>query len=249
MRYSICLDALYSGKDFIESMREIKSLGFNAFEFWAWWEEKDIDKINTARLELGLEVAAFCTKFVSLVDKTKRDVYIKGLKETIPVAKKLDCKVIISQVGDELKDITRAAQQLSMIDGLKEAASLLEGGDIILAIEPLNTRVDHEGYFMWQSDEAVDILDRVGSPNVKMLFDIYHQQIMEGDIIRRCLKNLDKIVHFHVAGNPGRHELDDGEINYPGIFKALDEAGYSGYIGVEYNPKRDVKEGLRDLLR
>jgi len=243
MKYSICIDAIYSGKDFIESMKEVKSLGYDAIEFWEWWS-KDIDKIDLARKELGLHVAALCTKFVSLVDPSKRDEYIAGLKETLPVAKKLGCKTIISQVGDEVQGLSREEQHQSLVDGLKVAAPLLESEDLTLVIEPLNLTVDHAGYYLWQSDEAGDIIAKVGSPNVLMLFDIYHQQIMEGDVTNRSIKHLKAIGHMHAAGTPGRHELDIGELNYNYIFNAINEAGYTGYIGFEYFPKREAKDGL-----
>ena len=117
----------------------------------------------------------------------------------------------------------------------------------MLVIEPLNTYVDHAGYYLWSSDEAFQIVGEVNSPNIKVLFDIYHQQIMEGNIIPRIRKNINSIGHFHAAGSPGRHELDSGEINYPNIFEAIGEAGYTGYIGLEYFPLKDAVEGLKKL--
>jgi len=243
MKFSVCIDAVYSGKDFVNSMREVKSLGYDAIEFWEWWS-KDIDKIDAARKELSLEVAALCTKFVSLTDPSKRSEYLAGLKETISVAKKLGCKTIISQVGDELKGASREEQHNSLVDGLKNAATLLEGEDLTLVIEPLNLTVDHAGYYLWESDEAGEIIAKVGSPYILMLFDIYHQQIMEGDVTRRSIKHLKAIGHMHAAGTPGRHELDIGELNYHYIFSALKEAGYKGYVGFEYFPKREAKDGL-----
>ena len=243
IKLSVCIDAVYSGKNFIESMREVKALGYDAFEFWEWWN-KDIEQIDAARKELNMQVAALCTKFISLVDPSVRDKYMEGLKETIPIAKKLGCKTIISQVGDELIGVSREKQHESLVCGLKEAAPLLEAEGLTLVIEPLNLTVDHAGYYLWESDEAGDIIAKVSSPNVLMLFDIYHQQIMEGDVVRRSIKHMKSIGHMHAAGTPGRHELDDGELNYTYIFKALKEAGYKGYVGLEYFPTREEKDGL-----
>ena len=243
MKLSVCVDAVYDGKDFIDSMRSVRGCGIDSIEFWCWWD-KDIDAVNSARKELGLTIAAFCTKFISLTDPAQREDYIAGLVETLAVAQKLDCKTIITQVGEDRKDVPAAEQHKSIVEGLKACVPYLEKAGVTLVFEPLNTKIDHMGYYLWSSDEGADIVDEVGSPYVKMLFDLYHQQIMEGDIIRRSTQYLDKIGHMHAAGNPGRHELDDGEINYKGVFDALKAAGYKGHVGLEYFPVQAPETGL-----
>jgi hydroxypyruvate isomerase len=246
MRLSVCIDAVFNGWDFIEAMEAVKKAGLSAYEFWAWWG-KDIDAIVKAKERLGLETAAFCTRFVSLVDPEKREEYKKGLEETLEVAKLLDCKTIISQVGNEIPGVPREDQRQSLIQGLKECAPMLEKADVTLVFEPLNTTVNHKGYYLWSSDEAFDIVDAVGSDRVKVLYDIYHQQIMEGNLISRITENIGKIGHFHAAGNPGRHELTKGEINYPEVFKAIKQESYTGYVGLEYSPLEDPVKGLQEL--
>jgi hydroxypyruvate isomerase len=126
---------------------------------------------------------------------------------------------------------------------------LLEEAGITLLLEPLNGKVNHPGIYLESSDEGFEIIREVGSPNVKILFDIYHQQITEGDIIRRMTSNIDLIGHIHCAGNPGRHELDSGELDYGRIFKALESAAYKGYAGIEYFPAESPTEGLMRLLK
>ena len=132
--------------------------------------------------------------------------------------------------------------------GLEACLPLLEGTDMTLLVEPLNTRVDHPGYYLTSSDEAFEVVEAVGSPQVKVLFDIYHQQIMEGDLIRRIGANIDKIGHFHAAGSPGRHELYDGEIHYPAVLRAIQDSGYQGYVGLEYFPKQEPRTGIEAFL-
>lgn len=246
MRLSVCIDAVFNGWDFIEGMEAVKKAGLNAFEFWAWWN-KDIDAIIKAKERLGLETAAFCTRFVSLVDPEKREEYKKGLEETLEVAKLLDCKTIITQVGNEIPGVPREDQRLSLVQGLKECAPMLEKAGVTLVFEPLNTTVNHKGYYLWSSDEAFGIVDAVGSDKVKVLYDIYHQQIMEGNLISRITANINKIGHFHAAGNPGRHELSNGEINYPQVFEAIKQVPYLGYVGLEYFPLEDPIKGLQEL--
>lgn len=246
MKISVCVDALYQGKDMFESLEKIKASGCRAFEFWSWWD-KDIEKLQQVKESLGMAVTTFCTRFISLVDPSQKGAYIKGLQESIVVAKKLGCKQLITQTGNDTNE-DRNKQKNELIQGLKACVPILEANDITLLVEPLNTRVDHKGYYLHSSDEAFNIIDQVGSKHVKILFDIYHQQIMEGDIISRIRCNIDKIGHFHVAGVPGRHELYDGELDYGFIFKEIDKLGFEGYIGFEYFPKDKPEVGLKIFL-
>lgn len=245
MKISVCVDALYKDKDFFQALKKIKASGYDHFEFWSWWD-KDVNKIKRVKEELGMTITTFCTKFISLTDPTKREAYLEGLKESIEVAKELGCKQLITQAGDDTKE-ERSIQHQSLVEGLKLCAPLLEENGITLLVEPLNTRVDHAGYYLYSSDEAFEIIDQIGSPNFKVLFDIYHQQIMEGDIISRVSKNIDKIGHFHLAGVPGRNELHYGELNYHYILKAIASLQFEGYIGLEYFPKEQPEKGIKQI--
>ncbi len=244
MKYSVCIDAVFMGKgSFIEGMRTVKECGYDAIEFWTWWD-KDVEEIIKAKNELGLKVATFCTKFVNPGNATLQDDYIEGLKETIEVAKALDCKTIISQAGWEIEGISREAHRNSLREVLKKAAAIAEQENMTIVLEPLNILVDHAGYHLWSSKDAFELIEEVGSPNIKVLFDIYHQQITEGNLIVNIKGNIDKIGHFHAAGNPGRNEITKGEINYEKVFKAIKEAGYNEYVGLEYMTDNNVAEGL-----
>ena len=246
MKYSVCVEAVFRGLPFTDGMKEVKKAGFDTFEFWGWWN-KDLDAILKAKNELGLTLSTFCTRFISLVEEEKRDEYLAGLRESIDAAKKLGCTSLITQVGNELADRPRSRQHESLVAGLKSCVPILETSGITLLFEPLNTLVNHKGYYLWSADEAFEIADEVGSPWVKILYDIYHQQIMDGHLISRISGNIGKIGHFHSAGNPGRNELWKGEINYPEIFKAIDASGYQGYVGLEYFPLEDAAAGLARL--
>jgi hydroxypyruvate isomerase len=114
-------------------------------------------------------------------------------------------------------------------------------------VEPLNIAVNHKGYYLYSSAEGFDIIRAVGSPNVKLLYDIYHQQVTEGNLIQTITENIELIGHFHVADVPGRHEPGTGEINYANVLKAIDETGYNGYVGLEYAPKASALESLRKV--
>jgi len=246
MKYSICVDAVFEGKDLGESLTCIKQLGFEGFEFWGWWD-KDLPALVEKKDALDLEVTACCTKFISLVDPARRSEYIDGLGQSLDAARTLGCTTLISQVGDERTGVPREAQHESLVQGLAACVPLLEKAGVTLVFEPLNTRVDHPGYFLTQSAEAFDIADAVASDHVKVLYDIYHQQIMEGNLIPTITQHMDRIGHFHSAGHPGRHELDRGEIHYPDILKAIDQTTYTGWFGVEYFPTIDPEQWLPTL--
>ncbi len=232
---SVCIDAVFEGRTFQEACRTVREAGIRAIEFWGWWD-KDLDALQEAQHENGLAISACCTKFISLVNPADRSAYVEGLAASIEAAKRLGTNILISQVGDFRKGISRAVQYDSLVEGLRQSAPLLEEADITLVIEPLNERVDHAGYYLVHSSEAFQIIDEVGSDNVKVVFDIYHQQISEGDLIETIRKNCQKIGHFHAAGNPGRHELQKGEIAYPYVFDQIRSAGFTGYVGLEYWP-------------
>ena len=232
---SVCIDAVFEGKSFDDACAAVSRANISAIEFWGWWD-KDLDALTSAQNSHNLAISACCTRFISLVDPATRSDYLEGLRESIDAAQQLGTKTLISQVGDFRPGVSRDDQHRCLVDGLREAAPLLEMANMTLVIEPLNELVDHAGYYLVRSGEAFDIIDEVNSPNVKVVFDIYHQQISEGHLIHNITSNIDRIGHFHAAGNPGRHELQNGEINYPQIFNTIRDTSYLGYVGLEYWP-------------
>jgi hydroxypyruvate isomerase len=246
LRPSVCIDAVLGDMPIDGALETVAAAGIEAFEFWGWWN-RDLDALVAAQAKHGLSIASCCTRFISLVDETKRDNYLSGLAETIAVAEKLGIDTIISQVGDALPDVPRQLQYDSLVAGLSAAAAMLMAANKTLVIEPLNELIDHSGYFLVKSSEAFEIIDVVDSPNVKVVFDIYHQQISEGQLIANIQNNIDKIAHFHAAGNPGRNELSRGEINYPAVFEAIGETNYDGFVGLEYWPVENPLDGLKQV--
>tara|TARA_R110002049_G_scaffold50370_3_gene143057 strand:+ start:92952 stop:93716 length:765 start_codon:yes stop_codon:yes gene_type:complete len=243
---SVCIDAVLGELAIEDAVALVADSGIGAIEFWGWWD-KDLAILQAAVQEHRLAISACCTKFISLVDPDWRHDYLAGLAESIETANQLGCKTLISQVGDFRHGIPRDVQHQCLVDGLKAAAEKLEGSDVTLVIEPLNELVNHPGYYLIRSDEAFEIIDQVGSDHVKVVFDIYHQQISEGNVITNITENIAKIGHFHAAGNPGRHELTIGELHYPSIFDAIKATSYRGYVGLEYWPIHDPLDGLKKV--
>jgi hydroxypyruvate isomerase len=247
LKPSVCIDAVLGPLPCEDAAGVVAEAGIDAFEFWAWWD-KDLTALLAARDAHRLTIAACCTRFISLVEPGTRTEYLSGLEESIAAAQQLGCPTLISQVGDFREGVPRQQQHDSLVTGLKEAAPMLEAAGITLVVEPLNELVDHAGYYLIRSDEAFQIIDEVGSPRVKVVFDIYRQQISEGHLIHNITSNIDKIGHFHAAGNPGRHELTRGEIHYPSVIEAIRDTGFRGYMGLEYWPVGEPLDGLREVV-
>ena len=187
----------------------------------------------------------------------------KAVREAIDGAAAFGCPSVICFTGYSAKDpaqpdgakFTPEEGAANCVEGFKRVLGYAEQKKVTLVMEMLNSRVTdhpmkgHPGYQGDHMDYCVDILKRIGSPRLKMLFDVYHVQIMDGDVITRIRKHKDYIGHVHVAGVPGRGELDEKqEINFPGVMRALLEVGYTGYVGQEFIPTRDPYQGLREAV-
>lgn len=211
----------------------MKEHGFDGLEYYAWWKLNDLTKVAKEQERIGIGINATCTQFISLVDETLREEYIEGLRQTIEACKILNIKSIISQTGNVLDGVPRDVQRQVMVETMKRCAPMLEQSGMTMELEPLNGLIDHAGHFLQRSDESVDVIDQVNSPNVKLVFDVYHQQITEGNVIRNATNYIDRINHYHIADNPGRKQPGTGEMNYVNILKAIKETGFDGFVGLE----------------
>lgn len=249
MKLSVCLPALFPGIPIVKAMAQVRRAGLDTVEIWGW-EGKELDDIKAGLRENKLNLAAMCTKAFVLNDPGKRAEFMEGLKESIAAAEYLHCPILITQVGQELKDVPRQKQHEAIVEGLREAARVLEGQPVTLCIEPLNSLVDHKGTYLTHAKEGFDIIRSVGSEKIRLLYDIYHQQVTEVNILMSLRENLDLIAHVHIAGVPGRHEPHlDCELNYPHIFKKLKDWGYAVHIGFEYLPTLDPVIGIKAAVR
>ena len=167
----------------------------------------------------------------------------EGVGKAIEYATALGCKQINCLAGIAPNDASADQALRTLVDNLTFAAPKLAAVGIKLLIEPINTR-DVPGFFLSGTKQALSIIDEVGSPNLFLQYDIYHMQIMEGDLATTIKNNLAKIPHLQLADNPGRNEPGTGEINYPFLFQFLDSIGYQGWVGCEYKPKTTTAEGL-----
>ena len=243
MKLCVPLPCFFGKLPFEAAIEKVAALGYEYVEIYDW-KPLDLASAVKALKDTGVTLLSMCTTEFDLTDPARRGLWLDGIKESCEAAAVLGVGKLITQVGPDT-GADRAEQHRSIVDGLKAGAEILERAGVTVMIEPLNIRVDHPGYYLTSSAEAFNIVREAGSPNVKVVFDIYHQQISEGNIIPNITQNLAHIAHLHAAGHPGRHELQFGENDYKNIFAAVDKAGYTGACGLEYTPLLDPDESLR----
>ena len=246
---------LFPEVDFYERFALAKSAGVDAIEFWKW-RNKDLNKIQSKLKSNNLSVAVFnldsqdeklsADLSRGVLNAGRVDDFINALKETIPVYKALNAEALIVLIG-EILDIPYDEQINNIIRCLKAAVPLLKKENVNLVVEPLND-IDRKNYFLPRAKEVLEILQRVNCKNIKILLDLYHEQLMAGNLINTINENVDLIGHIHVADAPGRHEPGTGEINYSNVFKSLKNNNYKKYIGFEFrSTKRETKTA--DLIK
>jgi len=184
-----------------------------------------------------------------LNDKANHDTIAKALETNIPLAAKNKVPNVITFFGNVQPNVTAAEAVGNCVEGLNRVKKVAEDNGVTICVELLNSKVDHRNYQGDHTAFGVEVVKAVASPRVKLLYDIYHMQIMEGDVIRTIRDNKDFIAHFHTGGVPGRHELDaTQELNWAAVAAAIVETGYQGYLAHEFNPTRDPLTSLREAV-
>ncbi len=234
------------GMSAADVFKAVAEIGYPAVEIW--FRDEGFDEFAGLAAKNGLRVASIAGH-LSLADglnkRSNHDRIEAELKQSIDVAAKYNIPGVICFSGNRQPYQTEMEAIDACVDGLRRVAAYAEKKGVNVNMELLNSKVDHPGYQCDRTDWGVAVCERVNSPRVKLLYDIYHMQIMEGDIIRTMQKNIKWIGHFHTAGNPGRKDMDDTqEMNYTGICRAIAATGYDLYVGHEFSPKGDIIEAL-----
>ncbi|NPV47385.1 MAG: TIM barrel protein [Armatimonadetes bacterium] len=234
LKFSVCIEMIFNDRDILDRIEAVAKAGYPAFEFWGW-KQKDMDAIKAKADAVGVNIAGFCVQTdAALVNPETTATWVEEARDSVAEAKRLGVPVLIVTTGQEIPDMSRVDQHVAVVNGLKGLAPVAEDAGVDLVLEPLNILVDHKGYYLATSDEGFEVLEEVGSPRVKLLYDIYHQQITEGNLIERITAGISRIGHFHVADVPGRFEPGTGEINYANVFRRIGELDYSGHVGLEF---------------
>lgn len=249
---SVCIDMMFSRYDFYERIDAVKRCGIDTIEFWKW-TNKDIDRIVALLKEKEMKLSIFNIDSSDeqlsydlsrgILNDGRVEDFLKALKESIPVYKKLGASAMIVLIGEH-----KAYHEENVYRCLEAAKPLLEEHDITLIVEPLNN-IDRVGYSMPYAAPVFELLRKLNSPHIKMLYDIYHQNMM-GDFSMEAIKeNIDLIGHFHVADAPGRHEPGTGDVDYVSILGEIKELPYKGYVGLEYRATKNDEETIpKELL-
>lgn len=249
-KFSANLSFLYTERPFLDRFAAAAAAGFPAVEYMSPYETEP-DAIAARLAEHGLEQALFNLPagdwaggdrgLGCLPDRVEE--FRAGVDTAIAYARALSCTKVNCLAGVAPADVPRETLEATLVANLQYAAPRLAEAGIRLLIEPVNTR-DIPGFFVSTTAQAERILEAVGSDNLFIQYDVYHMQVMQGDLIPTFERLRDRIGHVQIADHPGRHEPGTGEINYAYVLGALDRLGYDGYVGCEYRPRGDTDAGL-----
>lgn len=249
MRFSACIDMLFVPEtdDPAQRIRLAKAAGLDAVEFWLW-SSKDLDTIRTALGETGLPLAGIVAEpFAELTRESDHDRFLAGLEKSRDVAKALGAKVLICQSGPLLAGVGREQQRAALTRAMSRSADILEGSGIRLGLEPLNDRVDHPGYYLTSTREALDIMDAVDRPEIGLTYDLYHSMVM-GEVPEEVIGDRARhIAHVHVADHPGRNQPGSGGLDLTRPLRWLQEQGYDGFVGLEFRPTGSTVDALAQM--
>lgn len=217
-------------------------------QFWTA-SDKNVEQVEQALRESAVAVTCFVAEPTGrIVDPETHAAFLRGIDTSAALAARLSARNLIVVSGDVLPGVDRRRQRDAITHALARAAPIASSAGVRLLLEPLNTRVDHPGYFLDSTAEALEIIREVDDPAVGLLYDLYHSIVM-GEDPRQVLAGAGQLVgHVHVADVPGRHEPGTGTIDWPLHLAALRSAGYAGAIGLEYMPSRDTESSL-ELIR
>ena len=258
MKASICIETIFTEYPLMERFQHVKQAGFEYAEFWSW-DDKDLKAIKSECERLGLKIASFSgDKDYSLIDSTHNEKYLQYLKRSVDAANFLGCENLVihsNALGEggvvicDYNGCDKAELFTNMQKVLKEAGVLAQKGGIMLVLEALNTNIDHADNFLSSTADSVKAAAGAQSPKIKILYDIYHMQLMEGNIVNTLSDYFEQIGYIHAADVPGRHEPGTGELNYGNIIKMLNALGYKGIVGFELFPKYTSKEAIKAIRK
>jgi hydroxypyruvate isomerase len=246
-QFSVMIWTLKKFGTFEENLDRVALAGYHHVELvgeFKTWSEDDYRRIIARMETLKISVDATSGVSAGFADPAGGDAFLAALKALIPAAKRLECKQIILLSGKRIDGAPAGSQHAASIEALKRAADVLSSAGLVAVIEPID-RIENPTIYLDGVTEAFEIAKAVGSPNVKVLYDVYHEQREFGNLIEKFDAHIDQVGLIHIADVPGRHEPGTGEINYLNIYRKLAQLGYKGTIAMEFYPTGDIVETLR----
>jgi hydroxypyruvate isomerase len=246
-QFSVMIWTLNKLGTFEENLDRVALAGYHHVELvgeFKKWSEDDYRRILARMETLKISVDATSGVTSGFADPAGGDAFLSALKGLIPAAKRLECKQIILLSGKRIDGAPAGSQHAASIEALKRAADVLSSAGLVAVIEPID-RLENPTIYLDGVTEAFEIAKAVGSPNVKVLYDVYHEQREFGNLIEKFDAHIDQVGLIHIADVPGRHEPGTGEINYLNIYRKLAQLGYKGTIAMEFYPTGDIVDTLR----
>ena len=252
-KFAANLTMLFNEVDFLDRFKAAKEAGFKGVEYlfpYPYRASELADRLHEhglAQVLHNLPAGDWASGERGIACIPGRETeFREGVDRAVEYAKALHCPQLNCLAGIAPQDVAAESIRDTFVSNLKFAANKLKAAGIRLLIEPCNTR-DIPGFYLNRSRQALELIEAADSDNLFLQYDIYHMQVMEGDLAPTIERNLARIRHMQLADNPGRHEPGTGEINYAFLFDFIDECGYAGWIGCEYKPAKTTREGLRWL--
>lgn len=249
MKIDVLIDLFFKDLPWSQRVEKIAGCGYNYVETWGGGDAAMLREIGEAGKQHGVELVSVVMNFateekVAPINRENRQRFLEQMDRYADNALAAGCRQGIVTTGQSVVGRGYQEQRAALVEALRAAGELVGKKGFQLNLEPLNTEVDHAGYFLSSPMDGVAIVKEVGLDNVRMLFDIYHMGIMGGNLTAFLMQNIAWIGHFHIAGIPGRHEPFEGETNYPFILNKVTQAGYRGCFGLEYFPQLPSSESL-----
>jgi hydroxypyruvate isomerase len=249
---SIMLWTVFNDLPFEERLAKVAEAGYSNVELvgeYAKWSPDDFAKANAARKQHGIRFDATAGLHNGVANPSTQDAFLAELKEGLVPMETLSCPAMIVLSGNVVPGVTREAQHACAVETLKRAAAMVEGRQIDgRPVELLLECIDPEEnphYFLQSAAEGIEIVRAVNHPQVRFLYDLFHEQIAEGNLIEKLDKHIDVVAVIHIADVPGRHEPGTGEINFANIYRKLAELNYKGMVAMEFHPTGEPVAALR----
>lgn len=245
-QFSACIEMLFvpETEDFARRIHLARAEGFDFVEFWLW-SNKDLGAVERALSETGIGLAGIVAEpFAELTREGEHDRFLAGLEKSRDMAVRLGAPILICQSGPLLEGIDRARQHDALTVAMARAADVLKGSGVRLALEPLNDRVDHKGYYLTSTAEGLAICDAVNRPEIGLTYDLYHSMVMGEDPEAVVAGRLDRVFHVHLADHPGRNEPGSGHLPLKQKLAWLEGQGYAGPVGLEFRPTGTTADAL-----